>query len=417
MAEIHYTGLDGWWKSAAFWGALGILFAIGTSPPIPWLIIAILVGAATGGMTAFWLSKRMTKAMSITGWIGLLVFAGMIYLLTAANASLRVPTMGFFSLGCLFTSSNKLAFGIGGTRALKGLNEKNAGWLSKLGPPSKHVGPPPATEPTMGYEACRTKLLTALPEPLRSDIAKSFQTVTLATPFRSLQTVFPAASSLAGAPLLNPARTWPHLHGQPLEFLAQLNLEEIPETGHARPKLGLLSFFYDVANQPWGSDSDDHAGTVVLFNPDPSSARPLLKPGTPPPAPPRKPLAFTQAAAFCLTEEQNSRLDKFIQQADDATVKTISDMRETLIQASPRHGNCVLSPPAPVQEDMDHDLASAARFLGLPVDTAWTLLLQLDSDPDVGWCWGDAGSLYFWIPTADLAEGHFDRVWTILQCC
>jgi uncharacterized protein YwqG len=44
------------------------------------------------------------------------------------------------------------------------------------------------------------------------------------------------------------------------------------------------------------------------------------------------------------------------------------------------------------------------------------LLLQLDSDRDLGWQWGDMGLLYFWIPDEDLAAGRFDRVWTILQC-
>jgi hypothetical protein len=418
MATIHYEGLDGWWKSAAFWGALGIFLAITKSPPLPWLVVAIIAGAATGGATAFWLSKMKTKAISITGWVGLLVFGGLIYLLTTSNPAVRVSTGGFFALGCLFQSANMLVFGIAGTRAIKALNEKNAGWLGKLDPAPKRVGPPPPAAPAeIDYETCRTRLLAALPESLRPDIARAFQTVTLATPFRSLQSVSPAASSLSGAPLLDPALTWPHRDGQPLEFLAQLNLEEIPQTGHARPPRGLVSFFYDAANQPWGSDAEDRTGTVVLFSPDPSNARPLLKPGTPPHAPPRKPLAFIQAAAFCLPEEQADRLDDFIQQSDETTAETVSDIQMTLSEANPSDGNRVLSAPAIIQGDMDDDLASAAGFLGLPEDTAWTLLLQLDSDKDLGWCWGDAGFLYFWIPTADLAEGRFDRVWTILQCC
>ncbi|MEK7949238.1 YwqG family protein [Luteolibacter soli] len=417
MAEIHYEGLDGWWKSAALWGALGVIIAFANLPPWLWMVIAIVAGAATGGASAFWLSKMKTKAMSITGWIGLLVFAGLIYLLTISNPATRVPTMGFFALGCLFQSANMLVFGIAGTRAIKVLNEKNAGWLSKLGASSKRVGPPPPAPPAADYDACRTKLLAALPEPLRSDIANAFQTVTLATPFRSLQSISPAASSLSGAPLLDPAFAWPHLHGQPLEFLAQLNLGEIPDTGHARPAAGLISFFCDVANQPWGHDADDVGKTVVLFTPDPSNAHPLLKPGTPPHAPPRKPLAFTRTPAFCLTEDQTDRLDDFIQETDEATAYTASDMQMTLGEANPPESNRVLCAPSRVQGDMDDDLAKAARFLGLPLDTGWTLLLQLDSDRDLGWCWGDNGFLYFWIPTADLAEGRFNRVWTILQCC
>lgn len=417
MATIHYEGLDGWWKSAAFWGVLGIFFVITNSPPLPWLVIAIVTGAATGGANAFWLSKMKTRAMSVTGWIGALVFAALIYLLTTSSPEVGVPAMGFFGLGCLFQSANMLVFGITGTCAIKALNKKNAGWLGKLDPAPKRVGPPPTAAPAMDYETCRNKLLAALPEPLRSDIAKAFQTVTLATPVRSLQSISPAASSLSGAPLLDAALTWPQRNGQPLDFLAQLNLEEIPQTGHVRPAHGLVSFFYDAANPPWGSEANDRTGTVVLFTPDPANARPLLKPGSPPHAPPRKPLAFPQAAAFCLPEKQSDRLDDFIQNADDTTAETVSDMQMTLSEANPPDGNRVLSAPAVIQNDMDDDLASAAGFLGLPQDTAWTMLLQLDSDRDLGWCWGDAGSLYFWIPSDDLATGRFDRVWTILQCC
>lgn len=417
MATIHYEGLDGWWKSAAFWGLLGFFFAITKSPPLPWVILAILAGAATGGTSAFWLAKMKTRPMSVTGWAGLLIFAGMIYLLTTSNPAVNVPTMGFFALGCLFQSANMLVFGIGGTRAIKVVNEKNAGWLDKLDPAPKRVGPPPSPTPAPDYETCRSRLLAALPEPFRLDIATAFQTVTLATPFRSLQTISPTASSLSGAPLLDSGLSWPHREGQPLEFLAQLNLEDIPDTGHARPARGLISFFYDTTNSPWGDDAGNREGTVVHFTPDPSKARTQLKPGTPPHAPPRKPLAFTQAAAFCLTRDQDDRLDDFIQQADDTTAETVSDMQMTLAEANPPDSNRVLSAPAVIQNDMDDDLASAAGFLGLPSDTAWTMLLQLDSDKDLGWCWGDAGFLYFWIPTADLAEGRFDRVWTILQCC
>jgi uncharacterized protein YwqG len=46
--------------------------------------------------------------------------------------------------------------------------------------------------------------------------------------------------------------------------------------------------------------------------------------------------------------------------------------------------------------------------------TDWRLLLQIDSNDDM--MWGDAGMIYFWIPTASLRAGRFDDVWAILQC-
>jgi uncharacterized protein YwqG len=46
----------------------------------------------------------------------------------------------------------------------------------------------------------------------------------------------------------------------------------------------------------------------------------------------------------------------------------------------------------------------------------WRLLLQLDTDEDLGVMWGDAGTIYFWIREADAAACRFDQSWVILQC-
>ena len=47
----------------------------------------------------------------------------------------------------------------------------------------------------------------------------------------------------------------------------------------------------------------------------------------------------------------------------------------------------------------------------------WQLLLQLDSDDDIGFMWGDCGMLYYWGREASLARGDFSRTWMGLQCC
>lgn len=417
MATIHYEGLDGWWKSAAFWGMVGTIVGIRVGLPIPWETGAIVAGAATGAVQAFWLAKVKLRWSNHAGWAIPLVLVAALYFVVVSGHGPGTTTGGYLALGALMHATQQIAFGVLGARAMKVLNAKNAGWLSRIDPAPKRLGPPVPEAPAVDLESCRTRLLGALPEPLRGEIATAFQTVTRATPFRSLESIPPAASSLSGAAQLDPSFEWPARDGRPLDFLAQLNLGEIPDTGHARPPQGLLSIFHDTENQPWGDLPDDLSGTVVLFTPDPALARPLLKPGTPPHAPPRKPLAFSQTGAFCLNRDQEERLDEFIQQADDVSAEVVSDMKMTLEEANPSDGHRVLSAPSVIQNDMDDDLASAAGFLGLPPGTPWTLLLQLDSDSDLGWCWGDAGCLYFWIPAADLAEGRFDRVWTILQCC
>jgi uncharacterized protein YwqG len=46
----------------------------------------------------------------------------------------------------------------------------------------------------------------------------------------------------------------------------------------------------------------------------------------------------------------------------------------------------------------------------------WRLLLQMDSDDDLGLMWGDVGILYFWIREQDARAGDFSKSWVILQC-
>jgi uncharacterized protein YwqG len=46
----------------------------------------------------------------------------------------------------------------------------------------------------------------------------------------------------------------------------------------------------------------------------------------------------------------------------------------------------------------------------------WDLVLQVDSDDEMGWMWGDVGRIYFWARRQDIEAAHFDASWGVLQC-
>lgn len=46
---------------------------------------------------------------------------------------------------------------------------------------------------------------------------------------------------------------------------------------------------------------------------------------------------------------------------------------------------------------------------------SWRMLLQIDADESVGFDWGDAGRVYFWIREVDLVDLAFERTWMVTQ--
>lgn len=45
----------------------------------------------------------------------------------------------------------------------------------------------------------------------------------------------------------------------------------------------------------------------------------------------------------------------------------------------------------------------------------WAVLLQLDSDDETTWMWGDGGKLYFLVRRDRAGWGRFDQAWAVLH--
>src|SRR5260370_42272534 len=76
-----------------------------------------------------------------------------------------------------------------------------------------------------------------------------------------------AVSRLGGRPNLPKEIPWPvRQDGQPLSFIAQLDLSTQPQVrGLPLPKSGSLFFFYDADEQPWGFDPKDKGCAQVIY--------------------------------------------------------------------------------------------------------------------------------------------------------
>ena len=234
-------------------------------------------------------------------------------------------------------------------------------------------------------------------------------------------------SHLGGSPALPDDFSWPERKGAPLAFLARLDLAELERALPVEwlPPSGSLLFFYDAENQPWGFDPGDRDGWAVLRLPESTgTAAGARAPGGE--ALPRRGISFQPIRSLPSSERSAIAALRFSYKEQDA----YEALRDRPFGGRPQHQ--VGGFPSPVQGDgmeLECQLASNGLFCGdesgyrdpraaeLEAGAAdWRLLLQVDSDDDLGVMWGDLGRLYFWVREEDARAGDFSGVWLVLQC-
>ena len=243
----------------------------------------------------------------------------------------------------------------------------------------------------------------------------------------------PTRSRLGGLPDLPLGDAWPVSDGVTLAFIGQLDLSELPSATlkQSLPRHGILLFFYDAENQPWGFDPKDRGRWAVRYVEDKN--RGVVIESFPKNLPdsarfPAMPINFE--ASVSLPTLQGTLLQTVLPEREDFLVWDIYHEYLERTEGEVRHklsGN-----PDPVQEDhmaIECQLVSNGvfcggvgwhndpTFKGLQAGfSEWQLLLQVDSDDRTQMMWGDSGRLYYWIRESDLKTGNFDDVWVVLQC-
>ena len=243
------------------------------------------------------------------------------------------------------------------------------------------------------------------------------------------------ASRLGGLPDLPPDHTWPARHGRPLGFISQIRCDELlePDPEGLLPRTGMFYFFYDLEEQPWGFDPKDRGGASVQYIPDAGTLIPANPPDgldldkcllppfhvvlTPFPSTPH-----IGSIAFEKLQLKEDECDRYF------NLQSAIDERFT-DDKNPRHQ--LLGHACNIQGDMQLECQLVTNGLYCGDATGyqsperkelergaaeWRLLLQIDSDDDLGVMWGDCGMIYFWIREAAMKAKQFDRAWTILQC-
>ncbi len=59
---------------------------------------------------------------------------------------------------------------------------------------------------------------------------------------------------------------------------------------------------------------------------------------------------------------------------------------------------------------------AAQPFISVEREAQWSMLLQIDTDDEADWMWGDVGTLYFTVQRPFDSDALPDSAWMALQC-
>jgi uncharacterized protein YwqG len=248
-------------------------------------------------------------------------------------------------------------------------------------------------------------------------------------------------SKLGGDPALPISFEWPRYKGLPLDFLLQINLSEVArhDSSGLLPSEGLLTFFYELEEQPWGYDPKNLSFFNVCYFREVDELTIAHRPEHRLKSPPLHEHGIDFWPGISVPTYGSRAWGRLAKQIKKPGVEFDLAAFEKLSQAIFR-----ASAPTPegpqhklgghsnnVQNDMqlEAQLVTNGLYCGDPSGYRhprrpelektcedWKLLLQLDSDETAKLMWGDLGMLYFWVRRQDLEIRDFSKAWMTLQC-
>lgn len=214
---------------------------------------------------------------------------------------------------------------------------------------------------------------------------------------------------------------------KPMAFICQINFADIKalDLENKLPENGILYFFYDAVEMPWGFDPKDWEGKKVYYfdgNLDELERK----------SPPH------DINEECLFSSAKMNFDKQLDVPDLSSdlidIKLNDDDYDNYIALKEEFDgihNKILGHSNNIQNGMELEceLVTNGLYCGdssgykdpkrkeLEKNVSnWELLLQIDSNEEQGMLWGDSGRLYLWITQENLKARKFEESWLVLQC-
>jgi uncharacterized protein YwqG len=303
---------------------------------------------------------------------------------------------------------------------------------SAASPQPKTAIPQPKTTRTISMN------LAALMEAARESGVRDVDVAQLARPVAVLtpdarDSASRTPCSLGGVPLAPAGLEWPRRDGDPLAFVAQINLSSQPRSLVASgfPAGGTLLFFYDVESNRWGFDPEDAGSFAVIYLDAPDSA-PVREIAWPEDLPEDSRYALVPLAVeetVSLPPWDSLLIDELELNGEQLTA--YQNLLDRTVDDEEWSARCLVGGhPDQIQGDMTLECEHATAGLHSGDVAAnqdarssssgrrprdWRLLLQVPTLESAGMTWGSSGCLYYWIREDDLRSKRFDRTWMILQ--
>lgn len=215
------------------------------------------------------------------------------------------------------------------------------------------------------------------------------------------------ASKMGGIPDVSAAFEYPTYKGQPLSFIAQLNLAELQKTGiqNDLPTSGMLYFFYfdneryEGFHEVYGNPYEKE-GWCVRY--DDAKVEQLHRID-----------GIDEKYPQCrLTFHVTEKLPELFIEDEDDSDRFLQLLEELMPDQYDNHQ--IFGEPFSVQNEVFEEVQEHVEAHHSDI----TLLFQIDSDEvNCHMAWGDMGMLYFCMANEDIKSRRFEKACCILQSC
>ncbi|MDA1675961.1 MULTISPECIES: YwqG family protein [unclassified Bacillus cereus group] len=214
------------------------------------------------------------------------------------------------------------------------------------------------------------------------------------------ETVAIGSSKMGGVPDLPDSFEYPMQKGNPLQFIAQFNLNDLQNVGmdHDLPNTGML-YFFSIENYFEEDVNPTEAGCVLYYDVPVEQLR-------------RAEGFRTNYSQCAITFEVTYKLPELFIEDESDSDRFLQLLEELIPDNYDNHQ--MFGEPFSVQDEVLHE---TGQYMDINPQQM-TLLLQIDSDTkNCNMMWGDLGMLYFCIGNEDLKNRRFENTCCVLQTC